>query len=129
MYLIQALKKYKVIIDSFKILSDNKLTTIEGSARAPDANKPNQLLVILKVEIYPNVFLPTTGKYDVWDTDYNTYALVYSCVSNQSSETAWILSRTRTLSQSVIDRLESVLKARGVDPTKFRLTNQSNCPN
>ena len=73
----------------------------------------NKLLIIkLKLKIY---FSPIEigSNYDVWSTDYNTYSLVYSCLpiipGFLKYETAWILSRTKNLNQTIIDNLKNLL--------------------
>ena len=47
-----------------------------------------------------------SANYYVLDTDYETYTLVYSCNSMQTPM-LWILARTPTLDQDLIDRLNA----------------------
>lgn len=97
---------------------------IAGSAAPINSSIPNHLKVVLKVPIGASLFIYTNGVLDVWDTDYETYSLVYSC-RPPGIEIAWILSRTKTLSQATISRLEALLTSKGVDANKFRLTQQT----
>ena len=65
------------------------------------------------------------------DTDMRTYSLVYSCTSLDlfvpvKFEYAWILARSKTLDQSVVDRLEQLLQSAGVESKNFEATLQ-NC--
>ena len=71
--------------------------------------------------------------YIVVDTDYTNYALVYSCSTTFyrliKTEVAWILSRSRTLNQTTIDKLTA--KVTSISPilgSNLKLTDQTNCP-
>jgi apolipoprotein D and lipocalin family protein len=73
-----------------------------------------------------------TGNYWVLDTDYNSYSIVYSCSIRlggfMKTEVAWILSRSRNMSQSAVDGLVS--KIRAISPTlasSLKATDQKNC--
>ena len=52
------------------------------------------------------------GNYQILATDYKTYALVYGCDNWGFVYTneAWILSRTRTLPDSTVQYLKTILK-------------------
>ncbi|RMZ95015.1 apolipo D-like, partial [Brachionus plicatilis] len=50
-----------------------------GYAYVPNAAEPNKLSVVLPVEVFNVTILQGEGPYDVLETDYDTYALVYSC--------------------------------------------------
>ena len=69
--------------------------------------------------------------YNVWQTDYSTYALVYSCTQILTnilkSETVWFLSRTRTLSNDKVDQLKAILVQNGIDTSAFEIVDQLNC--
>jgi len=64
----------------------------------------------VKFNFYPE------GNYQVLDTDYVSFSLVYGCDQWLSrffpiyTQQAWILARDRTLDQETIDRLEQVLE-------------------
>lgn len=99
--------------------------TTDGLAVIEDSRKPNQI----------SVFFASQGNapqpYNVWMTDYTTYALVYSCKPIVKDlvkfETAWILSRTNTLDGVLVEKLLSDFKGMGVDITIFETSNQTNC--
>lgn len=69
------------------------------------------------------------GDYRVIDTDYETFALVYSCSSYYvaKSEYIWVLTRERNPSDSVIFNALQTLKARvpDYDQTQVRRTSQA----
>ena len=55
------------------------------------------------------------GNYQVIDTDYDTYSLVYGCdtwFGTYWTTNAWLLSRTETLPQSTIDYAANLLKTK-----------------
>lgn len=103
------------------------MNTINGYAYVPNLNTPNHLLVVLKVPV-TTFFIERTGKYDIWDTDYDTYSLVYSCQlvppTNRKVENVFILSRTKTLNQSVLSNLKNMLSSKGFDLSQLSVTTQ-----
>ena len=64
-----------------------------------------------KVNFFGKV--PEKANYLIMDTDYDTYSLVYSC-NPQMVPMFWILSRTPTLDQTLLDSLNE--KARAMLP-------------
>ncbi|KAJ8302495.1 hypothetical protein KUTeg_018891 [Tegillarca granosa] len=71
------------------------------------------------------------GDYWILNTDYESYSLIYSCTDAVIGkvEFAWILSRKRTLDQTVLDKLYKEIASYDVNTDKFMTENQSNCPN
>ena len=82
-----------------------------------------------------SVFFPIHGTepqpYNVWMTDYSTYALVYSCKpvipGLVKFETIWVLGRQNTMDQGLVDKFLSYYKASGVDISVFKISDQTNC--
>ncbi|XP_061587431.1 apolipoprotein D-like [Cololabis saira] len=77
----------------------------------------------LQVKFYENT---RSHPYWVLSTDYDNYALVYSC-SNYGAfhlDLAWILSRHASLPQHILDYLHSILVSIGVNVDKLITTNQ-----
>ena len=105
-----------------------------GNAYIPDLNNPAKL----GVSFSGSVFNSGSGSgnstnYNVIDTDYTTYSLVYSCSLSffgiVKTEVAWILSRSRTLDQTIINNL--LAKVKQISPSlvsSLKMTDQSNCP-
>ena len=58
----------------------------------------------------------STNKANFWvlDTDYNTYALVYTCYTDQTPD-LWILSKAQTMDQSTIEGLNNFATSAGFD--------------
>ena len=74
----------------------------------------------------------SVGDYNVWETDYNTYSLVYACKPVTSipslqlkKENAWILSRSKNLDANLVAELKGKLAAKGVDPSNLSVVDQS----
>lgn len=81
---------------------------------------PNQLML----------YFPTNpeGNYNVWETDYTNYTLIYSCSQKSPSlkrELIFIMSRRSTLEKTTIERLKSLLIQNQVDMTKLKINDQS----
>lgn len=114
--------------------SNNKVKTINGTAVIPDTAYPNRLKVTFPISVdlfgYDLYLFSNTGNYDVWATDYTTYSLVFSCTDYWlvHQDTAWILSREKTLDESKRKMLYDLLSNAKVDPSEFKTDIQS-CDN
>lgn len=115
------IKKYwdlSISLSSKTNLPDN----IEGYAWIPNSDEPNKLLVK-----FPNNPLP--AGYNVWESDYDNYSLVYSCTQVVPRllkfELIWILARTKTLSAQKIAEIKQVLIKNKIDIDDFEATPQT----
>lgn len=63
-------------------------------------------------------------------TDYDTYAGIFTCqkLAFAHRQSATILSRTRTLDQSQVDKIRQRMSHFGVDPFDLSIISQSGCP-
>lgn len=81
-----------------------------------------------RISLYPGV---PDAPYWVISTDYQSYALVYSCSDFFGLfrvEFAWILARTRVLADNIISQLHDKLAAdAGIDLSRLTVTNQTGC--
>lgn len=105
-------------------VSDNSPSGIQGEASIIDLAKPNQLR--LK---FPNI---PAGTYNVIKTDYESYALVYSCIQVipylVKSELIYMLSRERDLKEEVRADLRQFLTDNKIKAVKdLTTTDQVNC--
>ena len=97
-----------------------------GKGIINDLNAKNKLIIEFKVGPF-NIF-PVKGKYNVIETDYNSFAIIYTCTDYFffKKEYAWILSRTRTLKADEIKLLVEKLKNYTNIENLFT-TDQTNC--
>ena len=107
--------------------------TINGIAYIPNINEPNKLLVRLNIVINGVQIAQTTSDYNVLETDYDNYALVYSCrplSSVTKFEVVWILSRKPTLSAQTVQNLKQKLQRKGIDINRLSVIDHTSafCP-
>jgi lipocalin len=67
--------------------------------------------------------------YWVLETDYVNYAVVWSCVEmdDTNSQLAWIMSRTPTLSAELLTTAYEVFERNGISTEYLEVTDQSDC--
>ncbi|XP_053210531.1 apolipoprotein D-like [Panonychus citri] len=112
-----------VRVDNQGFNSRDKLSKAIGTARITETGN------LLKVKF--SRFSPE-APYLIADTDFNSYAIVVSCVDIFKAfkfESAWILSRSSSLPKDTVDRLLNDLESKsGVEKKVMELVDQSNCP-
>ncbi|XP_061721996.1 uncharacterized protein LOC133528577 [Cydia pomonella] len=97
---------------------DETLDTITGSAVLATADGSGKLLVT-----FPGA--PEPVEYWILDTDYESYALVYSCVnlnSDQRRVWSWKLSRTTSLTDAAAAAIEQIVDSMNVLDDRFYST-------
>nr|XP_022303128.1 apolipoprotein D-like [Crassostrea virginica] len=100
--------------------------SIEGTARAVNPQDPARL----SVSFSPFQPVDPNGNYWVVKTDYNHFAIVYSCQQQgqNKSENAYILLREpRRPSKRELRRLYGFLLSYGINPRNFIRTNFRRC--
>ncbi|KAL2097196.1 hypothetical protein ACEWY4_006403 [Coilia grayii] len=105
------------------LLPDGEINNTTGIARVPDMSEPAKLEVSFFEDARP-------GPYWVLATDYDSYALVYSCTSLSGLlhvDFAWILGRTRSLPAETTAELHGKLRSYGIKIDKMTATDQSDC--
>jgi lipocalin len=68
--------------------------------------------------------------YSILDTDYKTFAIVWTCQDVSPSEQKdglWILARTPQWTFEDKDNIHLKLKAFGLDPRRLKATDNSDC--
>nr|XP_057925146.1 apolipoprotein Da, duplicate 2 [Doryrhamphus excisus] len=102
-----------------ELLADGRINAISGSATAKDPSEPAKLQVSFFEDSPP-------GPYWVLATDYDNYALVYSCTNLAvvHFDSVWILSRRPVLAEETLEELHSTLTSIGVRVDKMIRTNQ-----
>ncbi|XP_044277058.1 apolipoprotein D [Varanus komodoensis] len=114
----------KVKVVNKELLLDGTTNQIEGEAFPADHEEP------AKLQVKFNWFMPA-APYWVVSTDYENYALVYSCTTFLwlfHVDYAWILSRTRQMHPETVDHLKSILQSYEIDTARMRPTDQRTCP-
>ncbi|XP_061162703.1 apolipoprotein D-like [Saccostrea echinata] len=104
-------------------IENEQIKEATGDAYIPDPKYPARLGVK-----FSN--LAPYGRYWVLDTDYTTHTMIYSCTDILGIfhfTYAWILSRERTLDQSVTNRLFSKAASFGIDTSNFLKQDQTGC--
>ena len=97
-----------------KIKSDEKVKTAKGTAWVPNKLKTGELKV--------SFFWPFTGDYFIVALD-KTYQ--YSLVGDQSRKYLWILSRTKTLEETIYSSLLQIAKNNGFNIDDLIKTKQT----
>ncbi|XP_070560544.1 apolipoprotein D-like [Ptychodera flava] len=116
----------KVWNRGIKVSSNAANDDVVGDADTPNPNQP------AKLKVKFSRWQPR-GNYWVVDTDYTSYAVVYSCTSFFGlvrMEYAWVLARerqpdedTRAAIQTVLDRMKSA----GIDTSNLVYADQTGC--
>jgi len=106
-----------------------KSSSAKGTATLNDPNDPNR-----PGELIVNFggFQPesTSTNYNVVDTDYENFAVVYSCNNKLffKSEILWILTRKQFPSPYLIKDIKKRIRHYGLDTRRLKRTNQKGCP-
>ncbi|CAJ1081661.1 apolipoprotein D-like isoform X3 [Xyrichtys novacula] len=112
-----------VKVRNAELLANGKISSIEGVAKVKNSSEP----AILDVGFFKGA---PDAPYWVLSTDYQTYALVYSC-SNYFGlfhiDFAWMLARTRVLTEDVVSQLHDKLTAAGVNVKRLTVSDQTGC--
>ncbi|RNA26633.1 apolipo D [Brachionus plicatilis] len=110
-------------------INTGEIRTGEGEGFIPNTNEPNKLIVRLNQD---SIFsFLSEGNYHIWKTDYDNYALVYSCkiyFGFIRFDAIWLLSRTKSLTEEKTTELKKLLTDNGVNINGFVKAEQ-NCNN
>ncbi|KAK7163325.1 hypothetical protein R3I93_007389 [Phoxinus phoxinus] len=106
-----------VLVRNEQLLANGTISFSDGTAKIVDASEPAKLEVSFFEDAPP-------GPYWVLATDYDEYALVYSCSVRFQADFSWIMSRTRTLPKETISALLDILKFQGISTDSFTETDQ-----
>ena len=100
-------------------------SSIEGEVKLISRSEDAKLTVR-----FPSLPLTLDVPYWVLDTDYDNYAVVWSCSNFGifSTRNAWILTRQREPSLDVMERAYTVVDKNAVSRAYFTRTDQKRCP-
>ncbi len=89
--------------------ADGKIRSAEGSAYVPDPSQNSKIRVSFFWPFYADYYILELAD------DYS-----WSLVGSSDSDYLWILARTKTLPQNVIDKILKLAKKRGYDIERFK---------
>ncbi|XP_061385933.1 apolipoprotein D-like isoform X2 [Danaus plexippus] len=112
-----------VVNEQFSLLTGTK-KSITGEAVQVSRSEPAKLSVTFS-SLPVNIPAP----YWIVSTDYDSYALIWSCYDFGIFHTrnAWILTRQRKPSASVLDEAYSAADKNNINRSYFMRTDQTNC--
>jgi len=67
------------LIKFFINRNTGQVFTLTGKATINSLDAMNQLTLMLPLQVAGVTVLQNEGAYNIWDTDYSSYALIYSC--------------------------------------------------
>merc|ERR1711997_1252938 len=126
--------KYELKIN----IVNRAISTLNGAKQVAKGNAvladplnpyvPGELIV--NFDSQPAFTRASSANYNVIDTDYETFSIVYSCNNYGflKSEILWILTRPRFPSKYLIDHLYKKIRRLGLDTRRLRRTDQKTCP-
>ncbi|XP_045472708.1 apolipoprotein D-like [Harmonia axyridis] len=102
----------------------NKARSIEGTARPQNNDKEAKLIVN-----FNNLPINIDAPYWVLETDYESYAVVWSCTDLGIFNTkfAWILTRERNPPSEVLEKAHAVFDKFNLNKKKLIKTEQKDC--
>lgn len=105
---------------------------VEGYATFMDPSKPNQLQVSFNIKFLGFGLFDTMGDYNVLDTDYTNYSLVYTCSERSfwfftlKTEYAWFLTRSLNVTEETMNSAMGKL-AMYTDVSKLKMADHTDC--
>jgi len=110
---------------------NGELVMAKGNATLgePDnAEKPAKIVV----NFYdpPSKRVSTTPNYNVVETDYTSYTIVYFCRqinTSTKSEFLWILTREQAPPATLINKAKQVITVQGIDTNRLKAVKQKDC--
>lgn len=99
-------------------------SSIQGFATQKSSNKAKLSIV------FPSMPVHIEGPYWIVDTDYTSYAVVWSCFDYGfvSTRNAWILTRERHPAVAVLEKAYQAVDKNKISRAFFVRTDQKNCP-
>ncbi|KAF7280055.1 apolipoprotein D-like [Rhynchophorus ferrugineus] len=105
--------------------------SISQGLATPSKRDPSVLLyrVSSKLPRFLNRYLPGAGYYQVLQTDYTRYAIVYTCTDFHlfHMDLVWIWGRKKEINVEVRAKIYNILNGIGLDPERLTLPKNKNC--
>ncbi|XP_018022292.1 apolipoprotein D [Hyalella azteca] len=118
------------------VRNDQKITVIPvsvvGQAKFADPTKTEAKLTVSFTSATPfanDTSSVTASNYWVLDTDYDNYAIVWSCQAAiiANIQFLWVLTRQRSPPEAIITKVLGVITDRGLDTSKLDVSKQDLC--
>ncbi|XP_050344001.1 apolipoprotein D-like [Nymphalis io] len=115
-----------------RILVTNEITnSLTGMKRVMEGSlqmigREGEGRMIIK---YPALSMPNDNEYSILDTDYDNYAVMWSCngIGPVHIQNAWVLTRDRLAPSMVMQSAYAALERYKISRTFFVRTNQADC--
>uniref|UniRef100_A0A1B6ECX3 Lipocalin/cytosolic fatty-acid binding domain-containing protein n=1 Tax=Clastoptera arizonana TaxID=38151 RepID=A0A1B6ECX3_9HEMI len=123
---------FRVAMRTANKWNGNILLNVHGTASPTRGNDKGALMFRFNMNL-PYALervLPGVGHYTILGTDYDNYAVLYSC-SNMGilhADLLWVLSRKIELPVTSRVQVYDVLNVLNIDPARLTLTNHRSCP-
>lgn len=122
----------KVVLGVLNQRIDNgKWVSAKGNAELGEPNnaeKPGKFIV----NFYdpPSTRTATETNYNVLDTDYDTYTIVYACSARagKKNEFLWLLTRQQTPPATVTNAAMQKIQNMGIETANMKTVKQTDCP-
>ncbi|KAI5713263.1 hypothetical protein M8J75_014979 [Diaphorina citri] len=100
-------------------------SNIEGEIRVFERSDTSKFFIK-----FPSLPMPMDAPYWILGTDYDNFAVVWSCIDLRffSTRNAWILTRDKFPSLEVMERAYAVLDQNNINRNLLIRTDQNNCP-
>jgi len=125
----------KVVIDVLNRAKDAGKGLVKATGNAtlgdPDnAEKPGKFVVNFYGE-RKSKKISTTTNYNVIETDYTSYSIIYFCrqvTASEKSEFLWLVTRQRDAPMTLVNAMTKKVQDEGIDVTRLTKQIQTDCP-
>jgi len=120
------------VLNRAKEAGKEELGKATGNATLGDpdnAEKPAKLVVNFYGERKSDR-ISTTTNYNVIETDYTSYSIIYFCrqAGAEKSEFLWLVTRQRDAPMTLINAMTKKVQDEGIDVTRLTKQIQTDCP-
>lgn len=122
---------FSVLMKAANKWNGNTLLSLTGTA-TPSQRNIGDLMFKIDSNLPQAIVraLPGVGHYRILGTDYDSYAVLYSCsdLGFLHADLLWVLSRTKELPVTARVQVYSILNVLNIDPSRLTLTKHQKCP-